>query len=193
MHCLSLVFTALMLWQWNCSTRLNTGFTAAVWEQKLTPSHTDSYDYHEFLQACSIDDCQGPARIRISFRSPSNCYIHSKSHLVGLCRISTLRLFSFRVCACRGKRFVTIPLLGQTAIVLLIAHPLLFVGNYPRNTASLSLFPYPLSVLSLIPKLISAATQRTSAWIAASLWSLSSLPPSVNQFSFFFYYPVEDT
>lgn len=82
---------------------------------------------------------QGLPRARISI-FPS-ALLHAviytvKSHLVSLCWISTLRLFSFGVCACQGKRFVTIPLLGQAAIVLLISHPLLLVGNYPRSRVS---------------------------------------------------------
>lgn len=82
---------------------------------------------------------QGSPRARISIFPSAllQAVIYTvKSHLVSLCWISTLRLFSFGVCACQGKRFVTIPLLGQAAIVLLISHPLLLVGNYPRSRVS---------------------------------------------------------
>lgn len=51
-------------------------------------------------------------------------------------------LFSFGICTCQEKRFVTIPLLGQKAIVLLISYPPLLVGNYPGSRVSL--LPLPL-------------------------------------------------
>lgn len=85
-----------------------------------------------WLQLCLFS--QGPERRKemefLSSTSPWAFYNHSKNHLASRRWILTLRLFSFTAQACRGKGFATIQLLGQnTAIVLLIAHPLLFVGE----------------------------------------------------------------
>lgn len=90
--------------------------------------------------------CQGSPRAGISvFPSAllQSVIYTVKSHLVSLCWISTLGLFSFGICTCQEKRFVTILLLGQAAIVLLISHPPLLVGNYPRSRVSL--LPLPVS------------------------------------------------
>lgn len=85
-----------------------------------------------WLQLCLFS--QGPERRKemefLSSTSPWAFYNHSKNHLASRRWILTLRLFSFTAQACRGKGSATIQLLGQnTAIVLLIAHPLLFVGE----------------------------------------------------------------